>query len=95
METSQTGACTAKVQKPWSKLKTDEKIERMREIIKQKDDKINCLSREFNQARNEFISHYHKEDRLCQDIKRYSGLGDSMDSCRGRIPRQNPDEVYF
>ena len=75
----------------WEDLEVEQKIERMREIVKNNTYRANNANQDINILKDEFDSHSHCNDKLVIDYKKYKS-GIASGECSG-IPRQA--ENYF
>lgn len=89
----------AKKEKYWAELTDSEKIERMREIIKQNDyrlNKIYQLENKISKLRTLLISHSHSELGVVSKIEQYDNLDSPNCVTGGGIASSlPPTEVYF
>lgn len=58
--------------KMWKDLTADEKIERMREIVKHYEYLLSEASRKVNQLRTEFVNHNHLDGKVVKPISEYN-----------------------
>lgn len=78
-----------KRQKYWKELKQIEKIERMREIIKQMENSISLVS---NRSRR-MEQHTHNKEGEAVEVKKFGYLGGSEQEAKSETGKE--DEVYF
>jgi len=85
-------------EKAWVKLTADEKIERLRKIIKQKDYQFRELyevQKQVRKLRQLLVKHSHNGGEVVSKVEEYDvssgqGLLGTLTS-----QKENPDEVYF
>ena len=80
--------------KMWKDLSVEEKVERMREQMKQSDYFRNNVASEVASLKTDFQNHSHSEGKVVKDVKSYNSLGGSL------AKLSNPEaeakgEVYF
>ena len=61
--------------KDWDEITSDEKIERMREIIKSQSQNISRLQVDLHRIRRAFVQHSHTEKSIVVPFDEYGGEG--------------------
>lgn len=91
-------------EKYWSELNDSEKVERMRQIIKQKkymEEKVHQLESMVLSLRNELREHNHCGDKVVIPMTPFlqggysTGLGGATIGTALTKHKENPNEVYF
>ena len=76
--------------KPWVKTSSDEKIERLREVIKKLQRQLNMERTERNKFSSKFFSHQHHNGEIIQKMPTYDcNGGETM------CAKPDPEKVYF
>jgi len=78
-------------QKYWSELNQDEKMERMREVIKSLISRVERAESNFHNLSNTFANHGHLNGKVVKDIKTNEISG----SVASKSASLNSNEVYF
>lgn len=85
--------------KPWFKLTEDEKIERLREVIKQSQHSINRiynLENRIQKLRTLLSQHSHTESGVSVKMTEYDNIDNFGEKLSGsNSVSQNPEDVYF
>ena len=83
-------------EKMWKELTVDEKVERMREMIKSQNYKINNANSKIDDLTNDFKNHEHLNGKVVKDIKIYNS-GDSIRgvSLSASAEAEKEGNVYF
>lgn len=86
-------------EKYWSELGIEEKVERMRSIVRRQGDQLDRIETEFHSLRRQFANHEHNaksEVVLPIDPGSKGGFGYSATEAPSRLRgSQDPNEVYF
>lgn len=95
------GLVGAKCEQPkgWMQLSDTEKIERLRDIIKQKaywENRVYQLERNMQKLRELLVKHSHNDKEVVAAIEKYDNIGAdcAKAECSGGS-NQKPEEVYF
>jgi len=80
-----------KEQKPWVEISADEKIERLREVIKELQRRSSIKHRELNSFKEKFFNHQHYNGEIISKMERYD-RGGEVGLCAGDV---DPKKAYF
>jgi hypothetical protein len=95
----QTQISNGKIEKSkgWFELTSDEKIERLREVIKQKqyfENRVYSLENSLRKMRKLIVSHKHIDGKTLQEVSEYEDIGEN--SVGALMPKSiDEKEVYF
>ena len=72
----------------WEDLTIEQKIERMKDIVKTNGNTALRASREVKQIKEDFSEHLHKDGKIWVEYKKY-GRGSGMGVCESAVRAEN------
>lgn len=83
--------------KMWKDLTDSEKIERMREIIKQMQYQISTCQGNTQDLKNDFQNHAHIDGKIMKDVKAFNNCGMGLLGAKSALSREDETlgSVFF
>jgi len=78
--------------KGWDELKDKEKIERMREIVKEQGKQLSSKIRSLESQIEKLSKHYHLDNKVVVDYDRFGNIGGSLQMSESCSPNA---KVFF